>query len=68
MDIIGKLFVLLSLVLTQVAAIQFHLSPNQKKCLREEIHKNVTVIGEYELSHAPGQKTKLHVSIRSQKL
>ncbi|CAD5119829.1 DgyrCDS8412 [Dimorphilus gyrociliatus] len=62
MDLLRKLFVLLSLVLTQITAIQFHLSPNVKKCLREEIHKNVTVIGEYELSHAPGQKTNLHVT------
>jgi len=39
----------------------FHLSPNQKKCLKEEIHKDVLVTGEYELSDAPGQHANLKV-------
>lgn len=40
----------------------FHLSPNQKKCLKEEIHKDVLVTGEYELSDAPGQHANLKVT------
>lgn len=43
-------------------ALMFHLSPNQKKCLREEIHKDVLVTGDYELSDGPGQKTHLKVT------
>lgn len=39
----------------------FHLGANQRKCLKEEIHKDVLVTGEYELSDAPGQKANLRV-------
>ncbi|KAL5008177.1 hypothetical protein ScPMuIL_013758 [Solemya velum] len=40
----------------------FHLSPNTKKCLREEIHKDKLVTGDYEVSDAPGQRTNLVVT------
>ena len=46
----------------EVNGLMFHLAPNQKKCLKEEIHKDVLVTGEYNLSDAPGQKTDLQVS------
>ena len=39
----------------------FYLPTNIKKCLKEEIHKNVLVKGEYELSEIPGHTTKLEV-------
>lgn len=54
--------VLLGSFLANVEALMFHLSPNQKKCLKEEIHKDVLVTGEYELSDGPGQKTNLAVT------
>ncbi|OCT68165.1 hypothetical protein XELAEV_18039461mg [Xenopus laevis] len=38
-----------------VRSISFSLPPNSRKCLREEIHKNVLVTGEYELSEAHNQ-------------
>ncbi|ESP01614.1 hypothetical protein LOTGIDRAFT_172557 [Lottia gigantea] len=58
-----QVFVLfMTLCITNLNAIMFHLSPNQKKCLRDEIHKDVLVTGEYELSDAPGQKTHLTVT------
>ncbi|KAE8586035.1 hypothetical protein XENTR_v10021530 [Xenopus tropicalis] len=38
-----------------VQPISFSLPPNSRKCLREEIHKNVLVTGEYELSEAHNQ-------------
>ena len=41
----------------------FHLPANQKKCLKEEIHKDVLVTGEYELSEAPGQTANLIVRL-----
>jgi len=46
----------------EVNGLMFHLAPNQKKCLKEEIHKDVLVTGEYNLSDAPGQKTDLQVT------
>jgi hypothetical protein len=45
-----------------VDSLMFLLSPNHKKCLREEIHKDVLVTGEYELSDAPGQIANLKVT------
>jgi len=57
--------VVFCLCLTDVNSLMFHLSPNTKKCLREEIHKDVLVTGDFELSDAPGQKTDLSVSIRT---
>ncbi len=42
--------------------LMFHLTPNTKKCLKEEIHKDVLVTGEYEISDGPGQKANLGVS------
>lgn len=44
-----------------VNSLMFMLSPNQRKCLREEIHKDVLVTGDYELSEAPGQVASLKV-------
>jgi hypothetical protein len=38
------------------------LSPNTRKCLKEEIHKDVLVTGEYELTDAPGQTAYLKVT------
>ena len=63
MDFTHMLFVLFTILLVGADALMFHLSPNQKKCLKEEIHKDVLVTGDYELSEAPGQKTSLLVSI-----
>jgi len=48
--------------LSTVNSLMFMLSPNNKKCLREEIHKDVLVTGEYELSDAPGQTATLKVT------
>jgi len=52
---------MLAIMVTYVSSIRFHLKPNGKKCLREEIHKDVLVTGDYELSEAPGQKTHIKV-------
>jgi len=42
-------------------AIRFHLASGQKKCLKEEIHKNVLVTGEYE-AQDNGQRADLSVT------
>lgn len=41
--------------------LMFQVQPNQKKCIKEEIHKDVLVTGEYELSEAPEQAANLRV-------
>ncbi len=46
-----------------VHSLSFTLSAATKKCLREEVHKDVLVTGEYRLSEAP-IKTHLTVSYK----
>ena len=51
-------------VLTLVAgslAISFRLEPEVRKCVKEEVHKDVLVVGEYRLSDMAGQRTDLVV-------
>ncbi|KAL3288928.1 hypothetical protein HHI36_003373 [Cryptolaemus montrouzieri] len=55
MEIWGLCILLFSLFLS-VNSIMFNLAPNTSKCLKDELQKNGTVIGEYEISEAPGQK------------
>jgi hypothetical protein len=52
----------IAIYLPIASSLMFHLSPNQRKCLKEEIHKDVLVTGEYELSEAPGQTASLKVT------
>jgi len=63
----SSLLVVLSVVLLNyfalVSTLSFTLPPGQEKCLREEVHKDVLVTGEYRLSEAPHQKTHLTVSV-----
>ncbi len=51
MDVSTYVLALLSLVLAfdTASGLMFHLEPNQKKCLKEEIHKDIVVKGEYEV-------------------
>ncbi|XP_071963641.1 transmembrane emp24 domain-containing protein 10-like [Antedon mediterranea] len=53
--------ILSSILFTQICGLSMMLPPNVKKCLKEEIHKDVLVTGDYKLSDAPGHKTLLHV-------
>lgn len=34
----------------------FNLEPNTQKCLRDEMQAHQLVLGEYEITDAPGQK------------
>lgn len=61
MDVLHILSVLVLLTVVSVDSLMFHLAANQKKCLKEEIHKDVLVTGEYQLSDVPGHKTQLLV-------
>lgn len=39
------------------------MASNDKKCLKEEIHKNVVLTGEYEFTEAAGHTATVHVII-----
>jgi len=41
--------------------LMFHLEPNSRKCLKEEIHKGVLVTGDYDISAQPDQVVDLMV-------
>lgn len=56
------LLLLLPVLFESVFSISFFLPVNSRKCLREEIHKDVLVTGEYEVSEQPNTKTNLKVS------
>lgn len=53
---------LLPVLIESVSSISFSLPVNSRKCLREEIHKDVLVTGEYEISEQANTKTNLKVS------
>lgn len=45
-----------------VLPITFYLPVNVRKCVREEIHKNVLVTGDYEVSEQPDTRTNLKIT------
>ncbi|NP_001079753.1 transmembrane p24 trafficking protein 10 like L homeolog precursor [Xenopus laevis] len=49
-------------LLPGTGAISFYLRPLTKKCLKEEIHKDVLVTGQYEVSEQPGLTCDLKVT------
>lgn len=53
---------LIVLCIYSVRGISFHITPDERKCIREEVHKDVLVVGEYKLSEVPDQRTDLLVS------
>lgn len=63
MDVLYLCCVLISLVIS-VNSIMWTQEPNSQKCLKEELQQNVLVLGEYEVSEAPGQKMSYVVSTR----
>lgn len=65
MDLHLVFFVLMSGLLA-VDAIMFHLEPNTRKCLREELQANVLVTGEFDVTEIHGQKVDYVVSLRRQ--
>ena len=52
-----KLISLFFLHLTQ--AMYFWLAPATKKCIKEEVHKDVVVTGEFSVSDTPGHVVSL---------
>ncbi|KAK7085915.1 Transmembrane emp24 domain-containing protein 10 [Halocaridina rubra] len=59
---LGSIFILVGALLSAADGIMFHLQPNTQKCLREEIHKDVLVTGEFEVQDTPGQKVDIQVT------
>ncbi|XP_030299553.1 transmembrane emp24 domain-containing protein 10-like [Sparus aurata] len=55
-------FLLLPVLLGPASAIQFYLPVHSVKCLQEDIHKNVLVTGEYEVSEEPETTTNLKIT------
>ena len=49
------------LMLSGASGLMFHLEPNNRKCLKEEIHKGVLVTGEYDIAQQPNQIVDLMV-------
>ena len=56
---------LIALCIYSVRGISFHITPDERKCIREEVHKDVLVVGEYKLSEVPDQRTDLLVSYKT---
>lgn len=59
----GALFliVLVALHCHLSSSISFDLPADAQKCLQEEVHKDVLVVGEYKLSDVQGIRTDLKV-------
>ncbi len=55
------LMVLVALHCHSSSSISFNLPTDLKKCLQEEVHKDVLVVGEFKLSDIQGQRTSLKV-------
>lgn len=51
----------LAVIYHPVSSISFSVVPDVRKCLREEVHKDVLVVGDYKLSDVAGQKTDIMV-------
>lgn len=46
----------------EALGITFYLPVDSTKCIREEVHKDVLVVGEYQLSDAAFMRTDILVS------
>lgn len=61
MDPLPYLSIVLACIYT-AECLRFSLPSNEKKCLKEEIHKDVLVTGDYEISESQGAKATLLVT------
>lgn len=55
-------FLLILFGLSNVDSLMFNLPAGGRKCFKEEMHKDVVVIGDFELSDAPGQRADIVVT------
>ena len=56
-----KVVGLLIITFTIADGLMFHLEPNSRKCLKEEIHKGVLVTGDYDAQQISNQVVDLMV-------
>lgn len=61
---VHSLLTLLVSFLISVDCIMWNLEPGSRKCLKEELQQNIPVVGEFEVSEAPGQTIDYIVSFR----
>lgn len=61
MELNFYIFLLTTLCVSQINALMFYLPANVKKCLKEEIHKDILVKGDYYVAEIQGHHTKLEV-------
>lgn len=54
--------ILFVIVFNSVTPIRFDLQPNSKKCLKEEMRKNLLAVGEYEISSLAGTNVDFHIT------
>ncbi|CAJ0922964.1 unnamed protein product, partial [Mesorhabditis belari] len=57
-----RIILVAAVVLQCAYAIRFNVPPNGKQCLKEEIHKNIVVTGEYEVTEGVGYSQSIHVT------
>lgn len=55
------LAIVMLLSIKSIHSLMFYLPANTRKCLKEEIHKDILVKGDYELTEVQGHHTKLEV-------
>lgn len=56
-----QIFSIFVMQMALTESLMFYLPANNRKCLKEEIHKNILVKGDYELTEIVGHHTKLEV-------
>lgn len=61
LNLIVNLMFIICLMPLSIQCLRFHLQPNTKRCLKEEMRKDVLVTGDYQLSDSPGVRTDLLV-------
>lgn len=54
--------IVLAVLIKETTAIRFDLQPNSKKCLKEEMRKNLLAVGEYEVSSLPGTNVDFQIT------
>lgn len=61
---VGLLLVTVATLLAALGAeaLMFNLVPNAQKCLRDEMQAHQLIVGEYEVTDAPGQHIHYVVS------
>lgn len=55
-------FLLVVFLINETLSIRFDLQPNSKKCIKEEMRKNLLAVGEYEVSSLPGTSVDFQIT------